>query len=355
MKKAALVALVFAASTLSAQAVQTDRRWLPWLGCWQADVSQSGEQSTSGSATCIVPISGSASVEMLTVARHKVVAHDRLDASGRPHTIDGQGCDGMEVVNWSTTGHRALIRSDYVCSSGIKGNTTTIFSITPTGEWLRVEQVRSGDGSTISVSRLRDVGLLSIVSNDVARQIDDKRRTIVAARAAAAAPITFEEINDASYALNLSVVSAWALASDQHMDLDARQVAALTTPAIVPGYAAMPAFAPGYAPSTGNVYVSSSVNAPEIAPPFDGAGSQCFALSTLNCAFSPLSAFNGFGVPLGFAVVRNNGFRNKDGRGFRSGGHDGHGKPDGRPVGRPVGGRPIPTGGRPIGRTAGIR
>ena len=40
-------------------------------------------------------ISGSSAVEALTIARHKVVARDRLDSS-RPHSLDGQGCRGWK-------------------------------------------------------------------------------------------------------------------------------------------------------------------------------------------------------------------------------------------------------------------
>jgi uncharacterized membrane protein YgcG len=300
--------LVLAVPNAQAQSAtriaQTDPRWYPWLGCWAADASETGEQSTSSSTTCIVPISGSAAVEALTIARHKVIARDRLDSS-RPHSLDGQGCEGMEAVNWSTTGRRVFVRADYTCASGVKGTSTTLFSFSPSGEWLRVEEVRSGAGATVSVSRLRDIGLLDAVAPDAARAIENNRRAIVAARAAAAAAITAQEITDATYALNAGVVSAWLFASDQRYNVDTRDLAALTrsdlpfsvlqTLAVIAGYQPPSLYSPN---GNGDVYMNSS--SVYVAPqqvdqnPYDG-----YPCSPLNCPYTPYSAFNGFGFPFG--------------------------------------------------------
>lgn len=334
--------MLAAAHGAPAQTVATDPRWYPWLGCWQADASEMGEQSTSSSATCIVPITGSASVEALTIARRRVVARDRLDASGRPHAIDGQGCQGMEVVNWSSTGRRALLRSDYTCASGIKGTTTTVFAISPTGEWLRVEEVRSGGGTTLSVTRLREVGPLPAVSTDAARAIDERRRAIVVARAAAATAITAIEATDAAYTLGESVVRAWLLASDP-LGLDSRQVAALTRPdlSMVQALASLSSgysWPSPYGDNDRDVYMNSSVYvAPPVSSPYEA--NAPYPCSPLNCyGLNPYSPFNGFGAPFGFAVITTSPFRShrgRDGKSFNHQFHDGH-RPNGS---RPWGGR----------------
>ena len=310
--------LVFAAlpaarAQSAARIAQTDPRWYAWLGCWAADASESGEQSTSSSATCIVPIAGSSAVEALTIARHKVIARDRLDSS-RPHSLDGQGCQGMEAVNWSTTGRRVFVRADYTCTSGVRGTSTTLFAVSPTGEWLRVEEVRSGVGATVSVARLRDVGLLSVVAPDAARVIEEKRLAIAAARAAAAAAITAEEVTDATYALNPGVVRVWIYASDPRFNLDTRDLAALARAdmplSVLQALAAITEYpgAPLYSPNDGrDVYMNSSsvYVAPQVAqaPFYDGY--NCSPLSSpLNCnGLNPYSAFNGFGSPFGFPLT----------------------------------------------------
>jgi hypothetical protein len=357
----AATAYVFASTAAahaqsSTRAAQTDPRWYAWLGCWAANASETGEQGTSSSTTCVVPIAGSAAVEALTIARNKIVARDRLDAS-RPHALDGQGCHGMEAVNWSQTGRRAFVRADYTCSSGVRGTSTTLFSISPAGEWLRVEEVRSGNGSTVSVGHLHDVGILALVSTDAARAIDDKRREITAARAAAAAAITAEEITDATYALNGSVVRAWLFATSQRFDVDPRELATLAradlplsvlqTLAALAGYQGAPLYSARR--DDGNVYMnSSSVNvAPQLAEasPYDGTGYPC---SPLNCyGYNPYSTFNGFGFPFGFPLtfVTHSGTNQQHFRGQSSHG-GGNTRPRGGNPGRPGGaGNP----GRPVG------
>lgn len=357
---AAMLASPSRANAQSATRIsQTDPRWYAWLGCWAADASETGEQSSSSSTTCIVPISGSSAVEALTIARHKVVARDRLDSS-RPHALDGQGCDGMEAVNWSQSNRRVFVRADYTCTSGVRGTSTTLFAFSPLGEWIRIEQVRAGDGTTLSVSRLRDIGLLSVVSAEAARAIDDRRREIATARAAAAAGITAEEIADATYALNAGVVRAWIYASDQRFNVDVRELASLAqgdlplsvlqTLAAVSQYQAAPIYPPA---STGNVYMnSSSVNvAPEVNQnPYNDGNYQCSPFSTLTCV-NPYSAFNGFGSPFGFPIifVTTRGFNNDNNRPFRgqSHGHDGsHGNGNGKWNGSAPGRWTGTTGGR---------
>jgi hypothetical protein len=238
----------------------------------------------------------------------------------------------MEAVNWSQTNRLVFVRTDYACSSGVRGTSNTLFAISPTGEWLRIEEVRSGNGSTTNVARLRDIGLLSVVTPDAARSIEARRREIIAARAAAAAAITAEELADATYALNGSVVRAWVFAADQRFNVDTRELAALAradlplsvlqTLAIVAEYQAAPFFSS--APrNDGNVYMnSSSVNAaPQVAqnPYYDG-----YPCSPLNC-LNPYSPFNGFGSPFGYPltfVTTDRGFTRG---GSRHGGHDGKG------------------------------
>ena len=100
------------------QAVQTDARWYAWLGCWALDTSGPAARAASQSITCIVPVANSRAVDALTILRGKVTTRDRLDAGGPPHAIDGQGCRGTEVVNWSAAGRRVFLHADYTCAGG---------------------------------------------------------------------------------------------------------------------------------------------------------------------------------------------------------------------------------------------
>ncbi|HEX3865196.1 MAG TPA: hypothetical protein VHV78_00535 [Gemmatimonadaceae bacterium] len=218
--------------TASTKAFQTDSRWLGWLGCWQTtraanDTGASSIPSSQGASTCIIPIGGSSAVEMLTVSRGKVIERDRLDATGPPHAIDGQGCQGSESVNWSTSAHRALLRSDYSCSGGNKGTSLTVFAISPSGQWLSVVEVRSGGGAVVTTDRRNPIATLSVVPSDAAAVIAGQQLAITTARAAAAAPITPPEIVDAVERLDAGVVRAWLASSDQRFRFSGEELASL--------------------------------------------------------------------------------------------------------------------------------
>ena len=62
---------------------------------------------------------------------------------------------------------------------------------------------------------------------DAALSVERRQLAITTARAAAAAPITVDEIIDAVHNLDSDVVRSWIVASDQQFDLDGQQVALL--------------------------------------------------------------------------------------------------------------------------------
>ena len=208
--------------TASRPSVRTDARWYPWLGCWQSDSAGAG-----AGLKCIVPARGTSAVDELTLIDGKIVSRDHLDASGRPHQIREQGCDGSESVAWSATGRRVYLRSDYVCNTGIKGVSTRLFSMLPSGEWLEVENVQSGSGSIAHAVRRRDVSLSPGVPGDIRAWIGDQRLTIATSRASSAEPIDGDDVLDALHHTDAATVRAWIVATDQRFDLDGRQVAAL--------------------------------------------------------------------------------------------------------------------------------
>jgi hypothetical protein len=345
---------------------QSDSRWDAWLGCWGVDTMGSGHEQSAPGVTCIVPIPGSHAVEALTFARGKVVARDRLDANGEPHSVNGQGCHGFETIDWSASGRRALLRSDYVCGS-TKGSSSTIYAILPGGDWLRVEQVRSGGGTSVSLERRRPVPLAPEVSAEAARVIEDRRLAISTARAAAAAPITTDEIVEAIHVVDAGVVRSWILASGQTFDLDGNSLGWLLRQDVPQSVvqAMMPAGGPplpapalesqhvagyyggGYAQGYPTAYANAQVVQPEMQQ-----GYPCMYDGGCNVVPNPYSILNGYGVypngygygfpqvasfPGGFLINRFTGNGNVN-NGRLVGKHfDGH-QPDGRrPAGQPVG------------------
>ena len=215
-----------AQSATARRAAHTDARWYPFLGCWQSD-SAASEASSSSSVACVAPVAGSSGVEMMSVVHGRVTARERLDATAGAHAIDGQGCKGTETSSWAASGRRVYLHADYTCSTGIHGSSATLLALTPDGAWLRVEEVRSGSGAVVSVDRRRPTGATSVLPAAAVRSIDDERLLITTARAAAAAPITLEEVVDATHAVGPGVAAAWLGATRQQFALDAQQTTAL--------------------------------------------------------------------------------------------------------------------------------
>jgi hypothetical protein len=222
----ACVAATAARAQSAVRSVQTDARWQAWLGCWQADTTTTDQRRVSPAVTCVVPIAGSAGVEALTILHGKIIVRDRLDANGRQHPLNGQGCDGVETASWSPTGRRVYLHSSYSCGA-TKGTSATMFALSQSGEWLRVDDVQSGGGSLVTVERRHDVGISAEVPSDAARAIARQQLAINTARAAASAPITTDEIIDAAHSLDAAVVRSWVVASEQQFALDEQQTAAL--------------------------------------------------------------------------------------------------------------------------------
>ena len=202
----------------STRSVATDARWYAWLGCWEPDTAR------TSSTKCIVPASGTNTVDELTLANGNIVARDRLDISGRPHPIRQQGCDGSESVTWSATGRRIFLRSDYVCATGIKGTSTRMFAILPNGDWLEVENVRAGSGSIVHAARRHDAGAPANAPREVAAVVGAQQLAVSAARANAAAPITVDDVLEALHTTDPASVRTWLVATNEPFSLDAEQV-----------------------------------------------------------------------------------------------------------------------------------
>lgn len=233
---AAVAVLVFASAVCLAQDARppvTDQRLYPFLGCWRSDTV--GTRSARlGALTCVVPVAGSPDVELLNLVDGRVSSRRRIDASSRAHEIEGQGCRGQERTAWSPLVRRIYLRAEYVCGTGIAGGTTTLYSFLPTGEWLEVENVRSGGGSIVRTERRRDAGIPNNLPREIAGQIGAQRLAVVTSRAEAASPLGPDDVVEALHNTDSAVVRAWLIETGQHFALTGDQVASLARAEVPP-------------------------------------------------------------------------------------------------------------------------
>jgi hypothetical protein len=313
----AVAAIGLAALDVGAQQTRaTDAHLYPFIGCWRADsTAQSG---VSGALSCVVPVAGSADVEIVSLADGRIAERRRIDASGRPRAIDEQGCSGQEQASWSPEPRRVYLHSAFTCApNGIAGGKTTLMSILPSGEWLEVESVRAGSGAITHVERRRDAGIPATVPRDIATRVGTRRLAVMTARAGAATPLRTTDVLEALHHSDSAVVRAWLLATAQHFQLSGDEVASLVRAEVpAPVLQAMMSTAPAYQLGVGVDASGRStddyLNSPGVAA---GSPPTTMTMTTMTpvptqtvnvydnscCAPPVYSAYNYYSPPLGFS------------------------------------------------------
>src|SRR5215213_2744274 len=234
---AALGVALLAATSATAQQTRVGPKWQAWVGCWTASVPGASAFATpaeSGTIVCITPSAqGGDAVDVTTVGDGKVVSTQRIDASGADRPLEAKGCTGVRRASWSADERRLYLRSSSTCD-GLKSSTSSILSMTATGEWLDVRGVSSYGDVNVRVARYRDAGIPSALPAEVASALRERGAGSETARIAAGAPIGTTGVIEASRAADSTVVAAWLLEREQRFALDAKTLVQLAE-ARVPG------------------------------------------------------------------------------------------------------------------------
>lgn len=223
----ALVAalLLVGASSAAGQSAIYGAGLQAWLGCWSADLS-AARADAAPSIVCITPTANVDVADLITVQEGRVVARETLDATGRPRAIDAARCTGVRSARWSSDRRRLFVRSTGTCA-GVPSSTSGLLAIGADGEWLDVEGISAGGGTSVHVARYREVlppPALPIAARSALRAQALATRSV---RVAAGAPVRAEDVLEAARALDAAVVEAWILERAQHMDVTEIDIAAL--------------------------------------------------------------------------------------------------------------------------------
>jgi hypothetical protein len=199
-------------------------RWLGWLGCWSAaPADRPAETGPDAPRTvCITPTRDLDVVDVSAIAEGKIVSRDKIDASGRPQTIDGNGCRGTQTARWSGDGRRVFLKSSVTCD-GIATEMSALLAMTKQGTWLDIRHVAAGEGSDVRVARYRDVGIPSSVPVEISSALNTRGNFVTTdARIEAGMPVGPNAMIEASRVLNAAVVEAFVMESGQRFAVDAR-------------------------------------------------------------------------------------------------------------------------------------
>lgn len=219
--------LVAAAAPAWAQDVQPDPRWQAWLGCWVPVGESAPEEAVETRRVCVIPAPASA-VEVVALSDWRIVAHDRIEATGERRPATRGGCSGWESAEWSAEGRRVYLRSEYLCPGGLTRSSTGLMAMSSGGDWLDVQSVAAADSTAgVRVIRYHEAVVASALPGEIRSALQDLGPAAGMARVAASAPLTTADVMEVSRHVGAAVVEAWLAEQGQGFALDARRLVEL--------------------------------------------------------------------------------------------------------------------------------
>lgn len=214
----ALTALAAPAGALAQQASGGDAAaWLPFAGCW-VEVDAPGDAPM----TCVVPEDGGAVI--LTVDRAGQVERQLLGADGQERPVDAAGCVGVEAAESSRDGERIFTRSRLSCDGGNERSTRGLMAMVSPEEWVQIRALTVGRGSVSWVKRYRPAPRVRVEAagvTDLEALTRERGMAIEAARMAASAAPSVDDIIEAHARTDSEAVRAWIVEHGAPIQIDA--------------------------------------------------------------------------------------------------------------------------------------
>lgn len=186
-----------------AAAQDVDSRWLPWLGCWEAS-----EGGTEVPMLCISPLPERQGVELTTFANGESISSEAIYTDGIPRDVEREGCVGTEEAWFSDGGQRIYLKSDYICEGGAQRGATGLLAFANPMEWLDIKVVEVGGQSVPMVLRYRLARSSRVEAAGVDNVVAPRAMSVKAARIAASARLTPQDLVEASGKVDTEAVEA---------------------------------------------------------------------------------------------------------------------------------------------------
>lgn len=202
MRRHLAILLTVALLPLSAGA-QEPAPWDAFLGCWV-----NTETVGNPNQLCYVPATGSVSVAELVVLRgDSVLSRTRLDARGTRQAVTAPGCEGYEVTDRSADGTRVYTRGEVRCGA-VRQLTSSLLTLSPRGELVRVSAVMVGEQQALVTERLVPIPM-SKAPQVVRGELESAQMRVRGARVATMRLLDVSQIEAALHETDAVVVEAW--------------------------------------------------------------------------------------------------------------------------------------------------
>jgi hypothetical protein len=209
-------ALAIAASSANAQTAAIYGAGLEaWTGCWSAE--EGSAQAAIQRFVCITPTSD-VNVANVAAIDGSIVERETLDATGRSVALQAPGCTGTRRAAWSRDSRRLFLSTTGTCR-GVPITTSAMFTISSSGEWVRVEGGTVRGTTRVRVARLRDIGVPVGLPPDVAAALRKNELARESTRAAFGAAVHLDDVIEALSFANADVVAAWVQEGAQRFDV----------------------------------------------------------------------------------------------------------------------------------------
>jgi len=215
-----VAALLGTAAPVRGQDAAIDPRWTAFLGCWEPSAAATP-------LVCVVPAAGVSAVDLLTIVKGQVAARERIAATGDRRETTRSECAGWQSAEWSALGQRLYLRSEDACAGGLPQGGTGVIAMSPDGEWLYIQGVTVGGQTGLRVLRYREATSDVPPPIEVAEALHLGVASVSQARAAAGAPLSMDDVVEASRHVDAAVLEAWLAERAEPLTIDAKRLIAL--------------------------------------------------------------------------------------------------------------------------------
>lgn len=209
--------LVVAWPQVELSAQETDARWLPWFGCWDA-------VAEGAPMLCFMPREGDRGVDLVTVVDGDIVSRETVLADGLDQTVNREGCEGWERAEFSEDGRRVYFRSEFICAGDIASNTTGVMSMVTPREWVDIKSVEVDGETAPFVMRY----LMASAASVEAAGLDDvtvgREGSLQAARYRASRPVTIDNVLDVNAHVDIEGLEAWVAEASEKFPINTKSL-----------------------------------------------------------------------------------------------------------------------------------